>query len=66
MVKTKKSKKEYALYKGDELLEIGTIEEIAKRQNVSENTIRYYKTNAHLRKCKKSDDYNYRILICLD
>lgn len=35
---------EYALYKGEELLLIGTIKEIAKSRGVKEDTIRYYGT----------------------
>lgn len=58
-----KKKNVYALYKGDELLEIGTAEEIAKKQNTAEDTIRYYGSTAHLRKRRKSKDYNYKILI---
>lgn len=34
--------KEYALYKGEECLAIGTIEEIARKMGVKESTIRFY------------------------
>lgn len=59
----RKKKKVYALYKGEKLLEIGTIEEIAKKQNTTEATIRYYGSTTYLKKQKKSKDYNYKILI---
>ena len=35
--------KEYALYKGDKLLIIGTIDEIAKNQNIQKKTIYFNK-----------------------
>ena len=33
---------EYALYKGDELLAMGTVREIAKQLGIREKTIRFY------------------------
>lgn len=49
---------EYALYKGEVLLEIGTLDEIAKARGVSRKTIYHYSTPAHInqmerRHCKK-------------
>ncbi|MBC2368120.1 hypothetical protein HBP99_05705 [Listeria booriae] len=38
---------EYALYKGDELLQIGTIEELAKFKNVKRETILFYTSRAY-------------------
>lgn len=35
---------EYALYKGDELLSIGSISELAKEFKVGERTIEFYMT----------------------
>lgn len=59
--------RDYALYKGEELLSIGTIEEIAAELNTSPINIRYYKTNAYKRKLsKRKRDYGHRILILLD
>lgn len=46
--------KEYALYKGDDCLAIGTIKEIAKQMNVKEETIYFYTMPAYKRRCKKS------------
>ena len=41
---------EYALYRGDELLGIGTAKELAKERNVKESTIKWYATkSAHNR-----------------
>lgn len=60
------NKKEYALYKGEKLLIIGTIEEIAKNQNITEKSVMYYGTPAHLRKNKNSHPGNYKVLVKLD
>lgn len=58
--------KEYALYKGDQLLIIGTIDEIAKNQNVQKKTINFYHSKAYLKRIKKSHIGNYKILISLE
>ena len=42
--------KEYAFYKGEEILGIGTIKEIAEELNVLPSTIKYYGTNAYRNK----------------
>lgn len=58
-----KIKKEYALYKGEECLGIGTVKELSEKFNVKEKTIMFYNTPSHKkreRKCK------LRTLICLD
>lgn len=34
-----KKKQEYAIYKGDTLLDIGTADELAKKRNISKKTI---------------------------
>ncbi|MBQ1793681.1 MAG: hypothetical protein II006_03405 [Peptostreptococcaceae bacterium] len=36
--------KEYALYKGDQFIMIGTAKEIAKERNVCEKSIQFYAT----------------------
>jgi len=61
-----KKGKEYALYKGEQLLIIGTIKEIAQNQNVKERTILYYQTPAYLRRNEKSYMKNYKVLVKLD
>lgn len=38
---------EYALYKGDELLAIGTLREISKKRGVLPETIRFYQSRAY-------------------
>ena len=49
-----KSKKEYALYKGEECLAIGTIKEIAEKMNVKYKTIYFYTMPVYKKRCKKS------------
>lgn len=46
--------KEYALYKGDEILAIGTIEEIAKKMKVDYRTIKFYTTKTWKKRSKGS------------
>lgn len=37
--------KEYALYKGEDILAFGTIDEIAQKLGVKKETVAYYKKN---------------------
>lgn len=58
---------EYALYKGDKLIAIGTIQEIANELGVQYRTIKYYTTNAYKRKlAKRKNPKNYKELILID
>ncbi|WP_133017038.1 hypothetical protein [Clostridium cuniculi] len=60
-------KKEYALYKGETLLSIGTIEEIAKDIGTTAKNVKYYTTNAYKRKlAKRKRGSNHRILVELE
>lgn len=43
-------RKVYALYHGDEFVDLGTIVEIANRQGVKPNTIKFYATPSGQRK----------------
>lgn len=54
--------REYALYRGEEILSIGTIREIAEHMGVKYRTIMYYKTPSQKNRIKK----NGRVLIELD
>lgn len=54
--------KEYAFYKGDKLLGLGTIAEISKQVGISESSIRFYGTNTY-RKRRKGPNGRYLILI---
>lgn len=59
-----RKKQEYALYKGDEFIDLGTIPEIAKREGVKPKSIYYYNTPAYKKKFK--DDANRKVLIKID
>lgn len=56
--------KEYALYKGEELLHIGTVKEIAAAENVKVNTVQFYMTPTYRKRRKNGK--NYRVLVKLD
>lgn len=53
----------YALYKGDELLAMGTVPEIAKLMGVIERTIWFYGTPTY---AKRRPTFNARRLIKID
>ncbi|HFU3700082.1 TPA: hypothetical protein ACGOZJ_002151 [Streptococcus suis] len=46
--------KEYALYKGDELLAIGTAMELAERFGVKVSTIHFYKSPVYIKRTNES------------
>ena len=50
-------KKEYALYKGDNFITLGTIPEIAKKLEVTPQTIYFYKTPAYKKRKRNGKDY---------
>lgn len=52
--------KEYALYKGEELLGMGTIRELAERFNVKITTLYYYRTPTYLR--RTSNEHGRRLV----
>lgn len=56
--------KEYALYRGEEILSIGTINEIAEKNNIKPETLRFYKSPSY--KNRGTDESSRMILICLD
>lgn len=58
----KKAKPEYALYRGEECLVIGTAEEIAKDQGIAISSVYYYGTPAHKKRIKG----NAKVLVKLD
>jgi hypothetical protein len=57
--------KEYALYKGEEIIAIGTIDEIAEKTNVDRKTIMFYKTDSYKKRLnrRKNTKRNYRVLV---
>lgn len=60
--------REYALYKGEEVLAIGTIADIAKETGVKEQTVSYYKTQAYQNRLERRNalNGNVRILVSLE
>lgn len=58
---------DYALYKGEKILSIGTIEEIAKELGVRKETIYFYKSSAYKKRVnERKNKRNFRILIPID
>lgn len=58
-------KKTYAIYKGDEFIDLGTAEELAKRMNTSKNTIQWY-AGSNRWKNKKNKRNNSIIVIVIE
>lgn len=59
--------REWALYKGEELLSMGTYFEIAEEMGVNVKTIRHYSSPAYARKLvKRGNPENVRRLVSLD
>lgn len=58
--------REYALYKGEELLSMGTIMEIAKNMGVKRETIAFYKTRAYQNRLKRRNALNGNVRILVD
>ena len=45
-------KKQYSMYKGDKEIAFGTIEEIAKKLNISVKTVKFYGTPTYKKRNK--------------
>ncbi|MBS1968679.1 MAG: hypothetical protein JSU04_00135 [Bdellovibrionales bacterium] len=56
--------KEYALYKGEDVIAVGTIHEIAAKTNVKPDTIRFYTSPAYERRLAARKDKNARRMVC--
>lgn len=52
------SKREYAIYRGDTFLDIGTKKELAEKFNVSEDTITFWHSPSNLKRIN-SRSYHY-------
>lgn len=58
---------EYAMYKGDDLLHIGTLDEIARERGVLRDTIYFYTTEAYKRRIsRRKKARNYITMTRLD
>ena len=58
-----KKRKEYALYKGEKLLDIGTLDELQEKYKVKRRTLYFYQSPANRRRDRKG---NMRVLVKLD
>ena len=56
---------EYAVYKGDELLGIGTAKELAEKLKVKVETIKFYSTDSY-QKIIKKENHNRLISVKLE
>ena len=57
---------EYAMYKGEELLTIGTAKEICKEMGISIKTFYFYRTKHYKNIVKNSRLKNRRVIVKLD
>lgn len=53
--------REYAVYKGEEILAIGTAKEIAKQLKVKERTIYFWSMPSHQKRNKKNAKFAIRL-----
>lgn len=60
--------REYALYKGDELLALGTLQEISEQVGAEMNTLKQYRFPSYQKRYRinKERKRNTRVLVCLD
>lgn len=56
----------YAMYKGEELLSIGTSKEICKEMGISIKTFQFYRTNHYRNIVKNSRLKNRRVIVRID
>lgn len=56
---------EYAIYKGDKFIDIGTAKELAEKCNVKPATIEFYATPSHLKRIEKVKDKYNKGFICI-
>lgn len=54
--------KEYALYKGDELLDMGTLEYLSKKFNIKKKSLLFYRSPAYKR--RTSERKGRRLVRC--
>lgn len=58
--------REYAVYKGDDLLAIGTVSELAKALDIKESTVKWYLSPKNNRLAKETPTSKVFILIEYD
>lgn len=58
--------REFALYKGEDILSIGTINEIAEELNISPGTVKFYGTNGYKKRLSRRKVKSARELVELE
>ena len=56
---------EYAIYKGDKFIDIGTAKELAKKCNVKPETIEFYASPSYLKRLEKVKDKYNKGFVCV-
>jgi hypothetical protein len=56
----------YALYKGDQFIDLGTIIELSERLGIKTGTLWFYTSKAYKERCKEKDSNNVRIIIKIE
>ena len=54
------------MYKGDELLAIGTRKEICKKMNIKHQTFQYYRSKEYQKRLENRKARNYRTIIKIE
>jgi hypothetical protein len=54
---------DYAVYRGDELLSIGTIKECSEHLGVKEETLRFYTSPVYKKRVEKRNDADSAIIV---
>lgn len=59
--------KEYAAYKGDQLVAVGTAKELAIKLGIKQKSIYWYTSPTYQRRLdKRENSKNARVIVCLD
>ncbi|MGL4774513.1 MAG: hypothetical protein ACRC2K_13210 [Clostridium sp.] len=58
--------REYAFYRGDEFVDIGTYKELSKKLGIKIETLQFYATSTYRKRMEKRGAINYRIMVPLD
>ena len=62
----KKKPRQYAMYKGEECLAIGTRQEICQEMGIKRKTFEYYRSTAYKERLEKRKERNARRIIRLE
>lgn len=57
------SKREYAIYKGDTFIDIGTKKELAEKFNVNEDTITFWHSPSNLKRINSRKTYSGGMIV---